>query len=137
MQAVYCDAEVMRYIPGGPIDPAAVLVQLQRHLEANEEGDVGFYAVEERSSGEVVGEVGFGVSDTAEREIGWTLARRFWGRGVAAEAVRACLDADVRPLVAIIDGENHASLRLADRVGLRARESRVVHGRPHVVYETR
>jgi len=136
MQAVYCDPEVMRFIPGGSLVPGDVRRILDRHVAANEDGDVGFYAVEERASGAVVGEVGFGIFDTGEREIGWTLARAFWGRGFATEAVRECLAADARPLVAVIDPENEPSLRLAERVGLRMREQRVVRGRAHVVYET-
>lgn len=131
MTAVYCDPAVMRFVPGGAVAPELVEGILAEHVAR---GDLGFLAVEERASGAVVGEVGFGVFETGERELGWTFARSFWGRGYATEAVRACLAADERPVVAVIDTENQASIRVAEKVGLRRREERLVHGRPHVVY---
>lgn len=133
MAAVYCDPEVMRFIPGGALDPSAVRGVLEQHRAAND-GGLGFYAVEERETRDVVGEVGFAVFDTGERELGWTFARRYWGRGYATEAVAACLGAAYVPLVAAIDAENAASIRVAEKVGMRRREERELHGRPHVVY---
>lgn len=135
MTAVYCDPGVMRFIPGGAVGPDAVRGIIEGHLTANDAG-LGFYALEERESGRLVGEVGFGVFATGEREIGWTIARAFWDRGYATEAVRACLAHD-DPVVAAIDAENAASIRVAEKVGLTKREERVLHGRPHLVYESR
>lgn len=134
LAAVYSDAEVMRYVTGGPLAPDRVEAVLARHV-ADNAGDLGFYAVEERETGTVVGEVGFGVFETGEPEVGWTFARAYWGRGYAGEAVRALLAAREGALVATVDSENERSLRLAERVGLRRRESRVLHGRPHVIFE--
>jgi len=132
MTAVYSDPEVMRFIPGGAQPPSAVLAVLEKHVSDNEHG-LGFYAVEERATGAVVGEVGFGVFDTGERELGWTFARAYWGRGYATEVVRVCL-ALTGPVVAAIDSENVASIRVAEKVGLGARGSCERGGRPHVVY---
>jgi ribosomal-protein-alanine N-acetyltransferase len=132
MAAVYTDPVVMRYIPGGPLVADAVEPTLARHLAENARG-LGFYAVEERSSGAVVGEVGFAIFETGERELGWTLAQAYWGRGYATEAARACLaPADV----AVIDAENAASIRVAGRLGLSLREERMLHGRRHLVFWT-
>lgn len=133
MVDVYCDPEVMRFVPGGALEPAAVRAVLEKH-RADNERDLGFYAVERRDTGEVVGEVGFAVFDTGEREVGWTFARRHWGLGYATEAVRACLAASDVPVVAAIDGENGASIRVAQKLGLRLRGTCERAGRRHVVY---
>ncbi|HEX3807980.1 MAG TPA: GNAT family N-acetyltransferase, partial [Gaiellaceae bacterium] len=101
MVAVYSDPVVMRFISGGAIDPSFVRVQLAKHVADNAAGDIGFYALEERTTLKLIGEVGFGVFETGEREIGWTLARQFWGVGYATEAVSACIAAN-GPLVAAI-----------------------------------
>lgn len=136
MVAVYCDREVMRFVPGGALDPSAVCDVLERHLADNASG-LGFYAVEERDSGAVVGEVGFGIFETGEREVGWTFARAYWGRGYATEAVAAFLASAAGPAVAVIDAENLASIRVAERAGLRRRGEAERAGRPHVVFERR
>lgn len=57
-------------------------------------------------------------------EIGWVIRPDLSGQGYATEAVRALLGAafeilGVRRVVARIDAENQASVRLAERVGMR------------------
>ena len=53
----------------------------------------GPWAVEEKASGELVGRVGFlNPEGWPAFELGWTLARKFWGRGYATEAARRALD---------------------------------------------
>ena len=57
-------------------------------------------------------------------EIGWTLAREWWGRGLATEAARAALDVGLEryPRERIISKchiENTASERVMRRIGLR------------------
>lgn len=135
MAAVYSDPEVMRYVSGGTLAPECVAGVLAKHVADNQAADLGFYAVEEIATGAVVGEVGFGTFETGELEVGWTFARAYWGRGYAGEATRALLAAREGPLVAAVDAENEPSLRLAERVGLRRREERVLHGRLHVILE--
>ena len=88
-----------------------------------------------------VGDVGFGVYEpTGEPELGYSLARSDWGRGYATEAARACLDAALTHLtdarvVALVDAENHASLRVAERIGMRHVDTVEAHGRPHILFE--
>jgi RimJ/RimL family protein N-acetyltransferase len=59
-----------------------------------------------------------------EIEIGYRLARAFWGRGLAAEAARAVRDyalgvLALPRLVAIIDPCNRASIPVAQKCGRR------------------
>jgi RimJ/RimL family protein N-acetyltransferase len=120
----------MRFIPGGPLAADAVEPMLERHVTENARG-LGFYAVEERASGSVVGEVGFAIFETGEREVGWTLAQAYWGRGYATEAARALL---APTDIAVIDAENAASIRVAERLALSQREERTLHGRRHLIF---
>src|SRR5690242_11948354 len=85
MARVYCDPEVMRYIPGGPrADVRAVERMLAAYARAHEERGFSSWAVVERESGRVVGDAGFGVfRETGDVELGYTLARDRWGRGYA------------------------------------------------------
>ena len=76
-------------------------------------------------TGKVLGTIGFWYpNDWPEPEIKWALARRHWGKGFAAEAVRAVQSAgreylpDIH-LISLIHADNEASIRLAKAVGAR------------------
>lgn len=83
----------------------------------------GGWAVEEASSGALVGEVA--VHQPAgypETELGWLLFEGFEGRGYAFEAAYAARrwgfsDARLQSLVSYIDRDNARSIRLAERLG--------------------
>ena len=74
--------------------------------------------------GVVIGRVGlwnpegwFGV------EVGWKLARHAWGQGYATEAATAAITwafdhLDFDQLISVINPENAASLRVAERLGM-------------------
>jgi RimJ/RimL family protein N-acetyltransferase len=56
--------------------------------------------------------------------IGWRLQRQHWGQGFASEAAHAVLDEVLRrfkidPVVAIVDPRNTASIRVAEKIGMR------------------
>jgi RimJ/RimL family protein N-acetyltransferase len=60
----------------------------------------------------------------AEVEIGWRLPRAAWGHGFATEAARPILAQGFRRAamswaVADIHSDNHASMRVAEKIGLR------------------
>ena len=56
-------------------------------------------------------------------ELGWILNKRYWGKGYAAEAVRAAMEygakeRGVHRFFAQCDSENEASYRLMERLGM-------------------
>jgi len=85
----------------------------------------GWWAVELRETGEVVGGVGAFVRETApDLELGWSLYRRFWGQGYATEAARAALEFSfhghkARRVIAHITAANTASVAVGRRIGLK------------------
>ena len=57
-------------------------------------------------------------------EIGYIFNNKYWGKGYAIEAVRACVDLafnqfGLDKLYATIRPENAASIRLAEKLGMR------------------
>lgn len=83
----------------------------------------GPYALEERSSGTVIGTVGFWYpNDWPGPEIKWALAPAYWGKGYASEAARAVQKVgrtylpDIS-LISFIHAKNEASIRLALAIG--------------------
>jgi [ribosomal protein S5]-alanine N-acetyltransferase len=137
MAAVYGDPAVMRHVCLGVLDREATAALLERYRRSQEEHGFSTWAVVEKESGTVLGDVGFGVYEpTGEPELGYTLAAAVWGRGYGLEAARACVDAafehlPARRLVAKVEFGNEPSLRLAERLGMHPLETISVDGRPH------
>ncbi|MEO5641043.1 MAG: GNAT family N-acetyltransferase [Sphingomicrobium sp.] len=89
----------------------------------------GYWAVEAKADGRMVGEVGFADFErgmtpdiSGAPEMGWVFERVAHGQGIAAEAARAALawiDQAYAPpeITAIISIENAKSMRLAERLG--------------------
>jgi ribosomal-protein-alanine N-acetyltransferase len=143
MVAVYCDPEVMRFIPGGALaDEPAVRKALERYAAEHRERGFGSWAVVERDSGRVIGDAGFGLYDPPDViELGYTIGRAHWGRGYGVEAASACLAAGrehLRParIVALVDARNEASLGVPQRIGMARVGTVEAHGRPHVLFSS-
>jgi ribosomal-protein-alanine N-acetyltransferase len=120
------DPEVMRYINGGiPWADETIRDFVDRQVKLYAERGYCRWKLTEQATMEVIGFCGPGVwRDGLEPEIGWWLARRCWGRGLATEAARAALrDAFERVrldrLVSIAMPDNTASRRIMEKLGLR------------------
>src|SRR5438874_9029180 len=76
MARVYCDPEVMRYIPGGAdADLNAVHRRIATYRLQQEERGFSSWALVERASDQLIGDVGFGVlGPTGDLELGYSLA---------------------------------------------------------------
>ena len=130
--AMWGDPDVTRYIGGRPFTSEETWSRLLRYVGHWAALGFGYWVVEEKSSGEFVGEVGFAdyrremkPSLDGAPEIGWVLAPRFWGHGYATEAVRAVVEwGDVKfgaqETACIINPGNEASVRVAEKCGYRA-----------------
>jgi RimJ/RimL family protein N-acetyltransferase len=128
LEAINADPEVARYL-NPPLPPAARFSE--RCVEHWERHGFGFFAVESREEpdpGRFIGFVGIGhptfLPEVAHRpELGWRLARRAWGRGLATEAAAAVRDdafgrLGLDELISIIHPDNAASKRVAGKVGM-------------------
>jgi RimJ/RimL family protein N-acetyltransferase len=137
---LYADPDVMRYIPYGVLDEAGLEHVLAKYARVEAERGFTFWAIIDRAADRFVGDVGFGVYErTGEPELGYSLARGAWGNGYASEAARACVTAafehlGVPRVVALVDADNTASLRVADRIGMERQGLIEAHGRPHVMF---
>jgi len=130
--------EVQRFL-NRPVSEAALHAFHGQLLEHWERHGFGLFAVESREPADAGALLGFaGVAyptflpTLAERpEIGWRLARRAWGKGLATEAALAvrthAFDALGLPeLISIVHPDNARSIRVAEKLGM-ARERQVWH----------
>lgn len=139
MSRIYGDPAVMEYVCLGVLDRVATTALLEQYQRDQEEHGLSTWAVVEKASGAVVGDVGFGVyPPTGEPELGYTLAAPAWGRGYGLEAAAACVAAAFAEIphgriVAKIEPQNERSLNLAGRLGMRTVETIDVDGHPHLL----
>ncbi len=105
----------------------------------------GYWVVEEKATGNFVGEIGFAdykrdiqSSVPLAPEIGWVLSSASHGKGYATEAVRAAIawgDRNFHSQTScIIHPENHASIRVAEKCGYREFERTKYKGHSALVF---
>jgi [ribosomal protein S5]-alanine N-acetyltransferase len=140
MHRVFGDREVMRY-SDGVRSPQWVRAWIEGWIdERYRQWGFGVWAVLEKPTLAVIGYCG--LSRFPERraaddaEIGFRLMRPHWGRGLATEAavaVRAhAFDVLRLPqLVALIDPQNLAAVRVARKIGLRYEGEVILPGYDH------
>jgi RimJ/RimL family protein N-acetyltransferase len=121
---LFSDAEVRRYVGGGVMPTRE---EAWRHM-AMVAGiwsirGYGQWAIEEKASGELIGRAGAWFPEGfPEIEVGWVIRRDRWGSGFATEAGgealrQAFATLDVTHVISMIDPENVASRRVAEKLG--------------------
>jgi RimJ/RimL family protein N-acetyltransferase len=140
--AMWADPAVVRFIGGEPCSEQRTWGRLLAYLGHWAAMGFGYWVMEERRSGDFVGEVGLAdfKRDIAPAmkgspELGFALAARFHGNGYAtegAQAVVAWADSQLpfARTVCLIDPENLASLRVAGKCGYHVFERGIYGGRP-------
>ena len=121
--------EVCRYVPFLPMDRAAVVQKLEHvwaRTEITGEGQGVILGVQVVETGRLVGDVNLFLHSREHRsaEVGWVLSPHHSGHGYATEAAHAILhlafdDLKVHRVTARVDARNLASIRLAQRLGMR------------------
>lgn len=123
------DPEVMRHVGGSPVIREDAWRRLLCGVGMWSLVGMGPWAVELKSDGRMIGHCGFfqferelAPSILGEPEMGWIFDRSVHGQGIAFEACSAALGWADRKLAAdsypaIIDLENKASMKLAERLG--------------------
>jgi RimJ/RimL family protein N-acetyltransferase len=132
----FADPEVVRYTGGVTktrAESAASVEAMIRHWARHE---IGLFSIERKEDERMIGRAGFLLWDPQrwvhglaheldgrlETEIGWTLGRKFWGRGYATEAASVARDWALDELgrtrlISLIQQGNTASVRVAEKLG--------------------
>ncbi|MBX9745479.1 MAG: GNAT family N-acetyltransferase [Hyphomonadaceae bacterium] len=100
----------------------------------------GLFAIEEKQTGAFVGRAGAWQPECwVGFELGWALARPYWGRGYAYEAARAAGDwifasFPLDEIVSLINIDNKRSSSLAYRLGMRVVGDTLHAGMTHNIW---
>jgi RimJ/RimL family protein N-acetyltransferase len=130
--SIWADPDVWRSIgpgvTGAPFDTGYAEARFEHHLRHWDQHGFGLWLAQESGSGEVAGWVGPShptyVPELAEAvEIGWTLRRPFWGRGIATEGAAAALQTafahlELDEVISLINPGNSRSSAVAERLGM-------------------
>lgn len=122
--AMMADAVVMRFLGGAPLAREDAWMRMARAAGQWVIRGFGPLAIEEKATGRFAGQAGpLAPEGWPGVEIGWTLARTFWGKGYASEAAGAAMDwifarePGLARVISLIDPANAASIRVAERLG--------------------
>lgn len=121
-----CDPEVTRYLAWHPHESVATTVQyVQSALDdwAGGGETLTWLLCESGHDDAPIGAITLRTHTTYKGDLGYVLARRFWGRGLMAEAVAAIIDLGLREdalyrVSAMCDVENQASARVMEKAGM-------------------
>ena len=117
------DERAMRFLGGETRDRAAAWREMAILVGHWAMRGHGFWAVEEKATGEFVGRVGVWEPEGwPATEIGWSIMPDHWRKGFATEAARASAKwafetLGLPSIVSLIDPENVASIGVAKKLG--------------------
>ena len=137
------DPEVMRFSIRGPLTREEIQTKyIPGCLKRYSRDGFGQWAVVRKSDGRCIGECGICVQEVdgeREFEISYRIRRDCWGAGLGTEAARACRDygfnqAGLHRLISIIESENAASIRVAEKMGMKLEKRALFQQIPVLIY---
>ncbi|TGE16859.1 N-acetyltransferase [Hymenobacter elongatus] len=145
--AMFQQPEFYRYLTGKPVSEEEAWSTILRSAGHWVLQGFGFWAVEEKATGRFLGSIGFVdrkrdivPAINGAPEIGWVLDPAVHGRGYASEAVETVLawgDAHFQGArtVCIMDPDNLASRRIAEKFGYSEYARTTYHDGPTMMLE--
>ncbi len=120
------DARVTRYLFIGPRDAHATVDYLETLIGSQREIPRTRFelAVEEAQSGNLIGACDLSLIERGVFDLGYMLGTPHWGNGYATEIALALADAAffelrAQRLISTVDVNNHASIRVLEKIGMR------------------
>lgn len=136
LAAILGDPEVMRYSISGVKTRSQTQEFIAWVLSNYQKYGFGLYAVTLRETKQLIGYCGLLVwyfEEATEIEIGYRLARKYWGKGLATEAGMAVRNyawqqLQLNRLICLIQPENWRSLGVARKLGMKLETNLTLHG---------
>jgi RimJ/RimL family protein N-acetyltransferase len=125
--ALYCDSEIIRYIPDAPRNIKETQEELEWHMNGHpKRAELGLWATIHKETGKFIGRCGllpWTIDGQDEIEVAYMISKAFWGQGLGSEAAQAILDygfenLNFTRLICLIDKDNLASIKVAEKIGM-------------------
>lgn len=119
------NSNVMKYCGGACKDINQINNVIRNYTKSLNERGFSAYAVSLKDSGDVIGACGFNyTSKFDEIELIYHFSEKYWGKGYASEASKACIEyarknLNVSKIIASTDPENEVSGRILKKLGFK------------------
>lgn len=145
LAAIYAQPEFREHMPALDLDQTRA--QVERFARQWDEEGFSHWAAEDLETGRLIGRIGLlrhrdWPPGGAPAEVGWSLDRAYWGRGLATEGGRAAMTCwrellvDDDDLISITTPANVRSRAVMERLGLSYRGATHWHGFDVIWYAT-
>ncbi|MEL6440389.1 MAG: GNAT family N-acetyltransferase [Cyanobacteria bacterium J06621_8] len=136
------DAEVMRYSIVGVHNQKQIKQFIEQRLLSYLERGFGLYGLVHKQEGVLIGYCGFFIQSLEEHqevEIGYRLAKKYWGQGLATEAAQAIFQYgqerfNFKRFTCLIEPANTRSVRVASKLGMKLEKMIVYYGLDVAMY---
>ena len=127
LYALYCDPDIIRYIPDAPRNFQETREELEWHMNGHpKHPELGLWATIYKETNKFIGRCGllpWTVDGTFEVEVAYTISKTFWGQGLGSEAAQAILNygfdqLHLTRLICLIEPDNLASKKVATKIGM-------------------
>jgi ribosomal-protein-alanine N-acetyltransferase len=141
------DKEVHMYLGNKPVNTIEECREIIKTIRQQYiDNGIGRWAIIEKSTNNFLGWTGFKLVKERTNnhsnyfDLGYRLIRQYWGKGIATEAAKACLDYGFTELkqhviYGMTDVNNKASKNVLGKSGLKYKETFSLNGVPHVWFE--
>ncbi|UNU22789.1 GNAT family N-acetyltransferase [Microcoleus vaginatus] len=137
---IYSDSEVMKYLSEGVRNREETAADLFQIIADWEKHAFGLWAVVNKENNQLIGDGGLRfLRETSEVEVGYVLAKAYWGKGLASEVAAASIKygfevLNLEKIIAVADAENIASRRVMEKMGMKYQHNFDNRARHRVYY---
>jgi len=135
------DPEMSRYLGGTRMqNPEALDKRIRFYMSCYESHAFGMCPMFWKKTGEMIGAAGIQpLEDTGDIEVGYSVIKEFWGRGIATEAARGWMDFGfnqfgLERIVAVAVVENAASRHVMEKLGMSYEKTETHYGEECAFY---
>ena len=136
------DPQVMKFSIIGVHDRPLIRLFIEQRLLSYLEPGFGLYALIHKQNQELMGYCGFFVQKIDNRkevEIGYRLAAKYWGQGLATEATQSILEYgrekfNFKRFLCLIEPANKRSIRVATKLGMKLEKKIIYYNKKVNVY---
>ena len=140
---ILANPQVMKFSTTGVLSISQTQEKVESFIASYEEFGFGKWAVIFKESNELIGYCGIAVEqidNKDEKEIGYRLNSKFWGKGLATEAASAAIQYGFERfkfsyILGIVERANIASVRVLEKLGMRYEREALFHGVEMDVYK--
>jgi len=139
---ILANPEVMKYSLAGVLSSNQTRKFIQKMLCRYESEGYGYYAIIDRHNTQLIGYCGLLfclIEGSRKVEIGYRLDPHYWQKGLATEAATAVRDyafnqLSLNDLIALIQPKNIASIKVAEKIGMKFERNYTFSGMPVKIY---